>query len=877
MAGDCRAASGENIKVFLRIKPLPDESLRSAIRQSPDSDNSVVLSGVKPEIFIFDRVFGQNTSQEAVFKSIGVECTESCLLGYNTTIFAYGQTGSGKTFTMQGATDRASADAIGLIPRIFNHLFYTIGEREKQAAGSLVVKCKCSYVEIYNECIYDLLSTATAVCSIRDDPERGVVVDGAILEEVSCASEALSLFTRGTKNRTVAETVMNRESSRGHSIFTIHLRSTKTGSSTVVRESRFNLVDLAGSERQSQTATAGARLKEAGSINKSLMSLGLVISALLETGGSIRNRHVPYRDSKLTFLLRDSLGGNTKTVIIANINPIFTCSGESSSTLRFAQRAKMIVNDAKINKNVLISVAELQTEVATLRAQLEKSENQVLTFDAPPFLERIERLVFENESLAKQAKLLSDSLSAKESELLGERMKLKLRETSYSTVNRLLREECKDHAISHRLQQLEAEIQHLRESMSHNPEVVALTGKNLYLEEKIACLEKNAIDFGYVQSLESRLSSLATCSSSPEPAWELRAIGAERKLSLQSDNLAALLVEKTFLEQAHQEQSQFLLQCEKSCEVWRERYSSFVDMLLSAKSFIVHSVIQPELDSINFKFLEVSHRLSQLGEKLAEEKASNSALRCEIHRKNQLIQSLQAASVSAAESFQRQMSDMEGKFDSTSEAHRQAKQQILKQIESQENIFAQKEGLISELQGRLEEMSESCKNSRIVLADALISHKTFKEHSQEELSKVRKSYADSLTELENARNSLTDAKTKLSECYRQGVLDRNRIDSLVLDLKQLHGKIHAIESDSLHSRLQTMEEECKSLKKTIAQQVIEINELRIESENFIQHQNKKQKVQYHQEIKNENNKLKELLRRYQDRNELLEIQLKEAR
>jgi kinesin family member 15 len=234
-------------------------------------------------------------------------------------------------------------------------------------------------VEIYNETIYDLLSeNGSRQLQLREDSKRGIVfAEGAIEEEISNPSEALEVFWKGCSNRSVASTLLNRESSRSHAVFTLFINSERFQDSSTglkdIRMSRFNLVDLAGSERQASTQTVGMRLKEAGNINRSLLALANVINALALAD----SRHAPYRDSKLTFLLRDSLGGNSKTAVIATVSPSFQCQGETLSTLRFAQRAKLVKNSPTLNQDVCGSVSELQSEILRLRNLVSSRQEMV--------------------------------------------------------------------------------------------------------------------------------------------------------------------------------------------------------------------------------------------------------------------------------------------------------------------------------------------------------------------------------------------------------------------------------------------------------------------------------------------------------------------
>ncbi|MED6292886.1 Kinesin-like protein KIF15-A [Characodon lateralis] len=374
------AASGDSdsIKVFVRVRPLTqgtglttdgDQSLCLNV----SSPNTIrLLSKPEPRTFTYDHVADMDTSQDSVFNSVARNIVESCMNGYNGTIFAYGQTGSGKTFTMLGPSelDNFTDELRGVIPRSFEYLFFLIGREVERSGKSKSFLCKCSFIEIYNEQIYDLLDSASASLFLRENIKKGVFVEGAVEKFVNSAAEAYQVLSMGWRNRRVASTSMNRESSRSHAVFTMTLESKESRNEVVnIRRSQLNLVDLAGSERQKDTHTEGSRLKEASSINRSLMCLGQVIMALVDVSNG-KSRHICYRDSKLTFLLKDSLGGNAKTYIIANVHPGSKCFGETLSTLQFAQRAKLIKNKAVINEDTQGNVKQLQAEVKKLKEQL---------------------------------------------------------------------------------------------------------------------------------------------------------------------------------------------------------------------------------------------------------------------------------------------------------------------------------------------------------------------------------------------------------------------------------------------------------------------------------------------------------------------------
>ncbi|XP_052187875.1 kinesin-like protein KIN-12E [Diospyros lotus] len=371
-----------NVQVIIRIRPLSSSEISlqgysKCIRQ--DSCQTVTWIGHPESRFTFDVVADENVSQEMLFKVAGVPMVENCMGGYNSCMFAYGQTGSGKTHTMlgdiEGGTRRHSVNC-GMTPRVFEYLFSRIQkEKEARREEKLKFTCKCSFLEIYNEQILDLLNPSSTNLQIREDTKKGVYVENLTEVEVTSARDVIQQLVQGAANRKVAATNMNHASSRSHSVFTCVIES-KWDSQGVThyRFARLNLVDLAGSERQKSSGAEGERLKEATNINKSLSTLGLVIMNLVNISNG-KSLHVPYRDSKLTFLLQDSLGGNSKTIIIANISPSSCCSLETLSTLKFAQRAKFIKNHAIVNEDasgdvlaMRLQIQQLKKEVSRLRA-----------------------------------------------------------------------------------------------------------------------------------------------------------------------------------------------------------------------------------------------------------------------------------------------------------------------------------------------------------------------------------------------------------------------------------------------------------------------------------------------------------------------------
>ncbi|GBF97458.1 hypothetical protein Rsub_10381 [Raphidocelis subcapitata] len=370
---------GVHVNVILRCRPANPQEMAERSSQAIQCNEALrevtlyqsVGGKSLSRTFRYDKVFGPDSYQEKVYNQAIVPIVQEVLEGFNCTIFAYGQTGTGKTYTMEGgprnSTDgkRLSAEA-GVIPRAIKQVFDAI-ESDDVTDSSV----KVSFLELYNEELTDLLSVA-------DDKDKrlrlledrsGVVVQGLEEMVVKNAAEIYQVLDRGTSKRRTAETLLNKRSSRSHSIFTvtIHMKETTPEGEDVIKIGKLNLVDLAGSENISRSGAKDGRAREAGNINQSLLTLGRVITALVEHSG-----HIPYRDSKLTRLLRDSLGGKTKTCIIATIGPSVTCVEETVSTLDYAHRAKNIRNRPEVNQRIskTTMIKELTTEIERLKLDL---------------------------------------------------------------------------------------------------------------------------------------------------------------------------------------------------------------------------------------------------------------------------------------------------------------------------------------------------------------------------------------------------------------------------------------------------------------------------------------------------------------------------
>lgn len=344
--------------------------------------------------FTFDHIFPPSATQADLFDTVGRPICDDFFRGFNCTIMAYGLTGSGKTFTMTGSPDQE-----GLIPRVVRQLFQTVGRNPP----SVVTEIKASYVQIYMEKIQDLLDPHTQNLRLREvsaqNGKKGVVfVEGCKVCTVKSRQDMMRILRRGEHHRTTAETKMNKRSSRSHSVFIITLSQVDTLQETR-KTSKLFLVDLAGSEKVKATGASGQVLKQAQAINKSLSTLAMVIAKLSDKTN--KPSHVPYRNSKLTRLLTDSLGGNSKTALILACSPAPSAARATYSTLSFGQRAKRIENHAKVNQES--SVAHYKKIVAALEEKLRLWEEKANTSASGPTLA---------DASAREEKLQSDLNSA---------------------------------------------------------------------------------------------------------------------------------------------------------------------------------------------------------------------------------------------------------------------------------------------------------------------------------------------------------------------------------------------------------------------------------------------------------------------------------
>ncbi|BFZ15016.1 hypothetical protein BsWGS_18056 [Bradybaena similaris] len=403
------------VVVALRCRPLIEKETREGCQpclQTVPGEPQIILG--KDRAFTYDFAFGPSDPQVEVYTKACKKLVHSIFKGYNATILAYGQTGSGKTFTMGGGYEASLSgceDDMGVIPRVLRDIFQHIQDED-----NVQFAVRVSYMEIYNEELNDLLVPVSQreSLSIREETQGGIKIQGLKEVLVTNFDETLKLLNEGSQGRTTGATAMNNTSSRSHAIFTLNIDQTKKMDINDCCKVKFHLVDLAGSERCKRTMAEGERFKEGVNINKGLLSLGNVISAL---GDEAHKRtHIPYRDSKLTRILQDSLGGNSHTLMIACVSPADSNIEETLNTLRYADRARKIKNKPIINRDPQAAeIMRLKTLVQQLQGQILQGSVSMATIK-PDFSGNISTVTNTLDNSAEELRKMSERVKTLENE-----------------------------------------------------------------------------------------------------------------------------------------------------------------------------------------------------------------------------------------------------------------------------------------------------------------------------------------------------------------------------------------------------------------------------------------------------------------------------
>lgn len=528
-----------NIQVVVRCRPF------NAVERKSNSHGVVECESSRKELtvrtgnvndktgrktYTFDMVFSPSAKQIDVYRSVVCPILDEVIMGYNCTIFAYGQTGTGKTFTMEG--ERSPNEEFtweedplaGIIPRTLHQIF------EKLTTNGTEFSVKVSLLEIYNEELFDLLSPSPDVTErlqLFDDPrnKRGVIVKG--LEEITVhnKNEVYQILERGAAKRKTASTLMNAYSSRSHSVFsvTIHMKEITLDGEELVKIGKLNLVDLAGSENIGRSGAVDKRAREAGNINQSLLTLGRVITALVERGP-----HIPYRESKLTRILQDSLGGRTKTSIIATVSPASINLEETLSTLDYANRAKNIMNKPEVNqkltKRTLIKeyteeIERLKRDLAATRdkhgvylsSENYESMNSKLVIQEEQITEYTEKIAMMEEELKRVMDLFSDSKEKLEqcSEDLQERSQQL--EDAHKDLNETRQRLTQEEFITTKLQTTEGQLYNTAGKLLSTAEVSTTDVSGLHAKlERVQAVEQHnsTVQRSFTEQMEQSCSSM---------------------------------------------------------------------------------------------------------------------------------------------------------------------------------------------------------------------------------------------------------------------------------------------------------------------------------------------------------------------------------
>nr|TKR79621.1 hypothetical protein D5086_0000271020 [Populus alba] len=654
---------GVNVEVILRCRPLNDDEKQLKLPvviscNEGKGEVSVVQNTAYKQIdktFSFDKVFGPTSRQKELFDEAISPIVNEVLEGYNCTIFAYGQTGTGKTYTMEGGrvgeveSGEFPSD-VGIIPRAVQQILDVLEARNEEYS------MKVTFLELYNEDIMDLLAPDESLngpddksrkpIALMEDGRGGVFIRGLEQEVVCTADGIYKILEKGSAKRHTADSLLNMQSSRSHTIFsiTIHVKESSSNGEELMKCGKLNLVDLAGSENVVRSGAKEGRVREAGEINKSLLTLGRVINALVEHSG-----HVPYRDSKLTRLLRDSLGGNTKTCIIATVSPSIHSLEETLNTLDYAHRAKKIKNRPEVNQRVAKSelIKDLYKEIDRHRQEIyaEREKNGIYIphnrfqseeAERKALVEQIKNmefdLVFKDKELVGLQKLYDkqQTLTAELSEKL--QMTQKDFEKTQNTLleiegrnrkaNAMIKE--KEHLISHLLQSeksLTKQALELREELEHAASEASNLFSKLELQDKLE--NGNKI---LVQKFQTQLAQqldvlhLTVAASVTQQEEHLKSMEKDFNYSLSKKmgGIQELTTQVRHLKNTHESSIQSLDDISEELDMSYRSVFSNLTSEMSRNSSALVGLLEEKFQEINDILDDVQRDLFNQQEKLAE-------------------------------------------------------------------------------------------------------------------------------------------------------------------------------------------------------------------------------------------------------------------
>ena len=505
-----RTPLNETIQIFLRLRPCRNgsykhdhieinSSMTSVDVRVPVKEEGYINNTIRKHTFKFDKIFDCPTTQEQIFNEVAKDVIDSAIDGYNGTIFAYGQTGSGKTYTITGGVESISMR--GIIPRALSYIF-----EETKKRTLFTWKVYISYLEIYNNDGYDLLSDTGAGGTqrrfeleslprvrIRENKSRQLILTNLSIHEIDNFQEGMALLMLGDDNRVVAETPKNDASTRSHCLFMIQIESQKIGEDLKTL-SKLHIVDLSGSETPSKTNLSGIRMTEALNINVSLFYLEQVIIEI-----NNKSSYIPYRNSMMTMCLRDSLGGNCKTRMIANLSADFEDVLESLSTCRFAQRVALVKNTAIVNEIVdpAILVQKQKSEIEELKAELAmlKGKNQKSFLEQNDLVEceKIVNEFLDDETYTKKIEL-NDKLMIQECFNIIKKKYKFLEKKVKSDKNEMVLDSNfdKDRLIELEAEnkKLQGEIERLKELLKNREEEMQIVLKNIETGKKMPLVQR---------------------------------------------------------------------------------------------------------------------------------------------------------------------------------------------------------------------------------------------------------------------------------------------------------------------------------------------------------------------------------------------------